>query len=689
MTNEPLIHAVNRFFALLAVAIACFFPTFVHAELYPGADEALEQTTGANARRNAAEYEARQEAAAAAQRINQAQQQAVDKLSTVLSTLNAAIAAKVGIFTAQGNQLVAALGVMAFSWLGIRTMLQGSSFAEAISEAVMLFFIVGMASWAVNAESLGRAIQAGFDMITAKILTSAGYGAVDDGVKSALRAFLGTILEMYEQPTGVSFMAMSSWIPAAGIVLTKLFMALFLLAATLAYIAMYIMTQVMFGIGLVLAPLLIPFYIIQPLSFLAMGWFKFMISAGLAKVTGALILSLTLGMTNGLNELVRNTNLENGVPFGLYSVTFLIVGIMAVMMMQAWSIGTSILTGVSRMGSGLPNKLQPGGMSTASSTSLQKGGGSAALGTGAAAGAVVGGAAGAFSHATGGGEAGGRAQGVASGSGAALSGAGGESAGRGSMLQSIRSGAAAGEEKGRQFMSNPISSLKEAFLGKPGGSTGGSGGAGGGNTSSGSRASPQSQRKASASSGTPPQGAQSQALAQSGGGASGQGQGASTQVPLTQGASTQAGVAPSAGGSANASSGAGAASRAPSAAMKSGPAMGHTANSQGGGQPRVATQGPAASGARGTPPAGSGPQRGPVSQGASSSRSAGSNSVMGGKGGVSNVQPSANPRPVSQPNSSRAQAGSSSYRASPQQSPRPMQALYTRAARGTQGKANR
>ncbi len=193
MTNTPLIQALNQFVVLLAVSIACCFPTFAHAELYPGADEALGQTTGANARRNAAEAKAREEAAAAEQRVNQAQKQAVDKLATVLSTLNAAIAAKVGIFTGQGNQLVTVLGLMAFSWLGIRTMLQGSSFAEAISEAVMLFFIIGMASWAVNAESLGRGIQAGFDMITANILTSAGYAAADDGIKSALMAFLGVL----------------------------------------------------------------------------------------------------------------------------------------------------------------------------------------------------------------------------------------------------------------------------------------------------------------------------------------------------------------------------------------------------------------------------------------------------------------------------------------------------------------
>lgn len=673
MPNVPLTHALSRLFALLAVAIACLFPTFVHAELYPGADEALEQTTGANARRNAAEYEARQQAAAAAQRINQAQEQAVDKLSTVLSTLNAAIAAKVGIFTAQGNQLVAALGVMAFSWLGIRTMLQGSSFAEAISEAVMLFFIVGMASWAVNAESLGRAIQAGFDMITAKILTSAGYGAVDDGVKSALKTFLGTILEMYEQPTGASFMAISSWVPAAGIVLTKLFMALFLLAAALAYIAMYIMTQVMFGIGLVLAPLLIPFYIIQPLSFLAMGWFKFMISAGLAKVTGALILSLTLGMTNGLTELVRNTSLENGVPFGLYSITFLIVGIMAVMMMQAWSIGTSILTGVSRMGSGLPNKLQPGGMSTAASTSLQKGAGSAAVGAGAAAGGVIGGAAGAFSHAIGGGaEAGARNQGVASGSGSALNAAGGETAGKSSMLQSIRSGAAAGEEKGRQFMSKPLSTLKEAVLGKAGGSSGGTGGAGGSNKSSGTRASAPSQGMAPASGGAQPQGAQSQSLAQSGGGAGGQGHSASTQAPVTQGASSQARGGSSSGGSAPASSSAGSAPRSPSAAMKSGPAMGQAPSSQVGGQPRAPKQGPAAS-------VSSGAQRGPTIQGASATRTAGSS---GGRAPVSNSAPTTSPRSGTTPRSS-------SYRPSPQQSSRPTQALYTRVARGSRSNTNR
>ena len=85
---------------------------------------------------------------------------------------------------------------------------------------------------------------------------------------------------------------------------------------------------------------------------------------------------------------------NEGAPLVLYSGVFLITGIMAVMMMQAWSIGSSIMTGVSRMGSGLPSKLQPGGMANAASSSMQgaakQGGRAVNMTTGATAGALAG-----------------------------------------------------------------------------------------------------------------------------------------------------------------------------------------------------------------------------------------------------------------------------------------------------------
>lgn len=354
--------------------------------------------TSPESRREAAQAQAEQAQKSAAEKMDERQTQALDSITQVISTLQSEVQSRIGLFTGYGNSLISALLLIAISWIGVKGLLQGANFSEIVGDFVMLTFVTGIATWAVNSDTLMKGIESGFSTIATDVISSTGIVSGGDGVYEATSAFIQTVLHVYDMPTDLSWWP-KSWVPAAGMVLTKIFMAVFLLAATLAYLAMYIMTQIMFGIGMILAPLLIPFYIIQPMSFLATGWFKFMLSAGFAKVTGALILALTIGLLQSVGTLIKGFKPEEGVPFGLYSMTFLVVGIMAVMMMQAWSIGTSILTGISRVGSGLPSKLQPGGMATAASGTMQRAGRTAAQGVGAGAGAIVGGAAGAVSNA--------------------------------------------------------------------------------------------------------------------------------------------------------------------------------------------------------------------------------------------------------------------------------------------------
>ncbi len=391
MIKRPLIQRTIRTFSVVLVLLCCVTvkPSFgQHFE-----SEADQVDTFHQSDRNAEIAEARERAERAKENAYAASLSIQNQVRKVIDDLRSSINSKASLLVPEGKLLLTTLSVIAFSWLGMRLALQGSSASEGMAEAINLIFMIGIASWVVSSSEVSTGIMNGFDDIASKIIgsaTSEGSGSdpsLTSQIDVAVRALVESVVRIYEQPNELSL----SMVP---VLIMKVFMSLFLLAVTLAYMGMFVMTQVMFGIALILAPVLVPFYVIQPLSFIATGWFKFLLSAGMAKVAGALILMLTVGFLKETGNYLAAIDPNEGAPLVLYSGVFLITGIMAVMMMQAWSIGSSIMTGVSRMGSGLPSKLQPGGMANAASSSMQgaakQGTRSANMTTGAAAGAIGG-----------------------------------------------------------------------------------------------------------------------------------------------------------------------------------------------------------------------------------------------------------------------------------------------------------
>lgn len=391
MIKRSLIQRTIRTFSVVLVLFCCLTANPSFGQHFEGETDQVD--TFHQSDRNAEIAEARERAERAKANAYAASLSIQNQVRKVIDDLRSSINSKASLLVPEGKILLTTLSVIAFSWLGMRLALQGSSASEGMAEAINLIFMIGIASWVVSSSEVSTGIMKGFDDIASKIIgsaTSEGSGSdpsLTSQIDVAVRALVESVVRIYEQPNELSL----SMVP---VLIMKVFMSLFLLAVTLAYMGMFVMTQVMFGIALILAPVLVPFYVIQPLSFIATGWFKFLLSAGMAKVAGALILMLTVGFLKETGNYLAAIDPSEGAPLVLYSGVFLITGIMAVMMMQAWSIGSSIMTGVSRMGSGLPSKLQPGGMANAASSSVQgapkQGARSANMTTGAAAGAIGG-----------------------------------------------------------------------------------------------------------------------------------------------------------------------------------------------------------------------------------------------------------------------------------------------------------
>ena len=106
----------------------------------------------------------------------------------------------------------------------------------------------------------------------------------------------------------------------------KLLIVAFILFSGLVYIAMYIISMVLFYVAAALGPVMIPWVLFEPMSFLFDGWVRFVISASLYKVVGLVMIGIFVesGFTPAalayLAEIAEERAEDRGSVMGVYSV---------------------------------------------------------------------------------------------------------------------------------------------------------------------------------------------------------------------------------------------------------------------------------------------------------------------------------------------------------------------------------
>jgi hypothetical protein len=337
-----------------------------------------------------------------------------DPLSTLATVINNVVKIP-PVFPEYAITLIAMLTVIAMSWNGMKILLEGAAANEALAEIVKTFLIAGFAMAVIGTNSggmkLGEELVKGFDKIASEVASGAaragggGAGANGNGLNTSTPGTVveGTVKKMLEaaslifigktqkqeaaSPTvpsgdwikdGISMVKsygemMASTIdkmPLTGIftlwvsLAFKLALCCGLILATLAYVGQFIVTQIMLSIGMALMPIMVPFIILESTSFIFDGWMRFMITAGTQKIVGAMIFGLTTGALDGAVGLANqgfNAG-DSGQMFLSYAVSFLIVGLLALLMMQTSSIANGLIGGRAL------GNWKPGKMPTASKT---------------------------------------------------------------------------------------------------------------------------------------------------------------------------------------------------------------------------------------------------------------------------------------------------------------------------------
>lgn len=335
-----------------------------------------------------------------------------------------------GVFSGNGMWLIGGLFVLGMAWAGIKVIIETDTHMSALAQATKLLIVAGLATAIIGGgHAWGGQLAGGFDRIAGKIFEVTGtsneggstgkmVAQVFSQTMSAVKTILAGVDEesIKDQPpdsmgqklvnllkslvTEVPWIALVSFLVT---ILYKLVIALLLIAAALVYCGQLVVTQVMIKIALIMMPIMVPWIILDSTAFLFNGWLKFTIIAGLSKVVGALIFGITQMPVQEAVKIASEASSWSDLPSVLlaYTTAFLVIGVMAMLMLQVTSIASALVSGHGG-GSWSPSgKLSPGGMATAGGNVIKGGVTNAGRGASSLAGAAVGGANGAIAGAKG------------------------------------------------------------------------------------------------------------------------------------------------------------------------------------------------------------------------------------------------------------------------------------------------
>lgn len=246
-------------------------------------------------------------------------------------------------------------------WTSVRTMATGKGFGELIGEWVPVFVSFGIVNLFLN-RGAADLIVSTMDSIGAAI-GGANMSTLDAAIKAGADPIFRAIAAVIEQPrvteaanTGEGVLGTLAWMAAsAGSLImaigAKIVTAFLLVLAGVVMVANIIMGFISVQLVLALAPVMVPFLMFKPLSWLFDSWLKFLLGACMLKIVVAVLLNVAGGLLSGMSELaVRYFNdAKGGAATETFATDVLLLGLMLVFALLA----TLLLTQAPAIASGL------------------------------------------------------------------------------------------------------------------------------------------------------------------------------------------------------------------------------------------------------------------------------------------------------------------------------------------------
>lgn len=272
--------------------------------------------------------------------------------------------------TGYGASLLAVLAGVILSWNGIKIAMEMSSINETIGKFVNLILVVSITFLLFDNYdeffSPNGILISGFDVLASTF----GMGSFEYTIKQVVGNFFTLAAKIMgianiESTTGGStlpatpeegglFETMKNIGPAIGglidflpALILRAAAAIVTIIAGAIFAIQMLMSQIAIVIGAIIGPIMIPWMLIPATSFLFDGWLKFMITAGMWKVVGAIIISLVTPALNSTAQKIADMEIGK-TAFGeqtLLAMGCLILAfVFAVMMSKIQELASALVS---------------------------------------------------------------------------------------------------------------------------------------------------------------------------------------------------------------------------------------------------------------------------------------------------------------------------------------------------------
>lgn len=263
-----------------------------------------------------------------------------------------------------GNVITAFLLGAMLVWSTLKIMGTGRGFGELIGEWVPIFVAFGIVNL-FRERNAAQLIVTTMDTIGAAI-GGANMASLDSAVRAGADPIFRAISAVVDQPrvtsaadSGGSMLGVLSWMGAslASLVMAagaKIVTAFVLVLAGVVMCAHVIMGFIGVQLVLALAPVMVPFLLFRPLSWLFESWLKFLLGACMLKIVVAFLLNVAAGLLTAMSGLAQTyyTEAQGAAASETFATDVLLLGLMLVfallatlLLAQAPSIASGLLSG--------------------------------------------------------------------------------------------------------------------------------------------------------------------------------------------------------------------------------------------------------------------------------------------------------------------------------------------------------
>lgn len=316
------------------------------------------------------------------------------------------------VFTTYGQTLLGFLLIINIAFMGVRLAIEGSDINELFGNLLSAFMLYGFASFLMTSSNLDK-INTGFDnMASLALATVNGSSSNDTVVQNVMNSMGAAVVLMWTgKPEGTdsniadsdpsstksaitvpsstttsgesantteqtwigkvasTASTISNMIPGVALVqwlqtqLIKLIVCLMMLLSAIVFCSVWLYAQVAFKIGICIAPAFVPWLLLKKTEFLFDGWTKFMLSAGVTKLLGGVIVA-SLFNTVAIANSIANRTSSNLDEFNTWVVLAIMYAVLAYVMGMIPGMARTLTGGSSSSSVPWQSKLSAAGVSS-------------------------------------------------------------------------------------------------------------------------------------------------------------------------------------------------------------------------------------------------------------------------------------------------------------------------------------